>query len=74
VFTNVASALARDAKAPLLLNFVAGLGGRDISKQDISQMFTQLSDARQNPPQQRTIFVNLQVETHEQHLEQVHHG
>jgi len=74
VFTNVASALARDAQAPLLLNFVAGLGGRDISKQDISQMFTQLSDARQNPPQQRTIFVNLQVETNEQHLEQVHHG
>jgi pyruvate ferredoxin oxidoreductase alpha subunit len=74
VFTNVASALARDAQAPLLLNFVAGLGGRDISKQDISQMFTQLFDARQNSPEQRTIFVNLQVETNEERLEQVHHG
>jgi pyruvate ferredoxin oxidoreductase alpha subunit len=73
VFTNVSSALARESGAPLL-NFVAGLGGRDISKQDIARMFAQLSEARLNPPQQRVVFVNLQVETDEQHLEQVHHG
>jgi pyruvate ferredoxin oxidoreductase alpha subunit len=44
VYTNVLSALARGGNAPPSLNFVAGLGGRDISRADIKGMFDILSD------------------------------
>jgi pyruvate ferredoxin oxidoreductase alpha subunit len=48
VFTNVNSALTRaGAKPPRLLNFIGGLGGKDISVTDIEALFSRLkaSDA-----------------------------
>jgi pyruvate ferredoxin oxidoreductase alpha subunit len=43
VFTNVNSALTRTgAKAPRLLNFIGGLGGKDISVTDIEALFARL--------------------------------
>ena len=62
VFTNVRSALAQNGDTIPILNFVAGLGGRDISKQDITQMFEQLSSAITEPPANPVIFVKLGVE------------
>ena len=45
VFTNVNSALAKTGRLPRLQNFVGGLGGRDLSKADIEQMFQRLETA-----------------------------
>jgi len=59
VFTEVASALAGVATRPVLVNFVAGLGGRDISRADVEQMFTELSAAT-TQPSERVRFVNVQ--------------
>jgi pyruvate ferredoxin oxidoreductase alpha subunit len=43
VFTNVNSALTRaGAKPPRLLNFIGGLGGKDISVTDIDALFSRL--------------------------------
>jgi pyruvate ferredoxin oxidoreductase alpha subunit len=59
VFTEVASALTGADNRPMLLNFVAGLGGRDISLADVEQMFADLSAATTQPPD-RVRFVNVQ--------------
>ena len=42
VFTNVNSALAKTGRLPHLQNFVGGLGGRELSKADIEDMFDRL--------------------------------
>lgn len=44
VFTEVNSALASLDKMPVTFNFIAGLGGRNISKDDIKEMFEKLMD------------------------------
>ena len=59
VFTEVASALAGVATRPVLVNFVAGLGGRDISRADVEQIFAELSAAT-TQPRERVRFVNVQ--------------
>ena len=45
VFTNVNSALAKTGRRLRLLNFVGGLGGRDVTKSDIEDLFQQLETA-----------------------------
>jgi len=42
VFSEVSAALQQGGLTPRMQNFVAGLGGRDISKSDIEKMYTQL--------------------------------
>jgi pyruvate ferredoxin oxidoreductase alpha subunit len=59
VFSEVASTLAGAANRPVLLNFVAGLGGRDISRADVEQMFVDLIAAT-TQPRERVRFVNVQ--------------
>jgi len=59
VFSEVASTLAGAANRPVLLNFVAGLGGRDISRADVEQMFAELIAAT-TQPHERVRFVNVQ--------------
>jgi pyruvate ferredoxin oxidoreductase alpha subunit len=59
VFSEVASTIAGAANRPLLLNFVAGLGGRDISRADVEKMFTDLI-AETTQPRERVRFVNVQ--------------
>ena len=63
VFTNVRSVLSEAPPPRPILDFVAGLGGRDISKHDIAAMFAQLATAVTQPPANPVIFVNLSVET-----------
>jgi pyruvate ferredoxin oxidoreductase alpha subunit len=65
VFTNVVSALAQAGQNAPALNFVAGLGGRDIAKTDIAAMFDRLAAAALQPPPQRVFFINLGVATDE---------
>jgi pyruvate ferredoxin oxidoreductase alpha subunit len=64
VFSEVASALAGSAARPALLNFVAGLGGRDISRNDVEQMFDQLQGVTVQPGDGRVRFVGVQENNH----------
>ena len=69
MFTNVNSALSGTAHIPRGINFIGGLGGRDISVQDIEEMFEALrlcpahdyTEYRKN----RIRFVNMGVSIHE---------
>lgn len=46
VYTNVNSALVKSGgHVPVSLNFIAGLGGRDISREHVREMFNQLRSA-----------------------------
>jgi len=44
VFTEIRSALYDSASKPKLINYIYGLGGRDISKEEIGKVFNELSD------------------------------
>ncbi|MBE9469093.1 MAG: pyruvate ferredoxin oxidoreductase [Bacteroidetes bacterium] len=65
VFTNVNSALSKIDNAPLSLNFLCGMGGRDVSKSDIYNMFISLFNAVKGEKQKRVQFINMGVETDE---------
>ena len=62
IFTNVNSALVRMQSHPQSYNFVAGMGGRDISKADIEEMFMDLIKASKGEEIERVKFVNMGVE------------
>jgi len=62
VYTNVNSALSRSEKHILTLNFIAGLGGRDISKESIREIFNDLLDGINGHPVKHVKFLNLGVE------------
>lgn len=61
VYTNVNSALAKSGKTPLALNFIAGLGGRPISREDITGMFSCLKAGLEGSQQKAVQFINLGV-------------
>jgi len=61
VFTNVNSAFARAEKSPKLINFIAGLGGRSITKYDIYGMFDILKESKNGKKIEQVQFVNLRV-------------
>jgi pyruvate ferredoxin oxidoreductase alpha subunit len=42
IFTNLGSALQRHRLTPLMLNFIGGLGGRDVTQMDIEKAFESL--------------------------------
>jgi len=44
VFTEIRSALYDSEAKPKLINYIYGLGGRDISKEEIEKVFNELSD------------------------------
>jgi pyruvate ferredoxin oxidoreductase alpha subunit len=61
VATNVKSALSKfDNRIPIL-NFIAGLGGRSISRNDIKNAFVDLERSRNNETGNEVQFVNLGV-------------
>ncbi|MFV0481678.1 MAG: 2-ketoisovalerate ferredoxin oxidoreductase [Campylobacteraceae bacterium] len=65
VFTNVNSALIR-AKKPLhVINFIAGLGGRSISKEDIHAIFKTLKNVENGKDEVIVQFVNLKASIEE---------
>jgi pyruvate ferredoxin oxidoreductase alpha subunit len=61
VFTNVNSALLRAKKPIRAINFIAGLGGRSISKDDIYHIFNTLKNVENGKDEEITQFVNLKV-------------
>ncbi len=65
VYTNVNSALSKLDNAPLSLDFLCGMGGRDVSKSDIYNMFISLFKAVNGEKQKRVQFINMGVETDE---------
>ncbi len=63
VFTNVNSALSKTGNNLFKKNFIAGLGGRDISIQNIEDMFNQLFEGLKVKGQNTVEFINLNVDT-----------
>jgi pyruvate ferredoxin oxidoreductase alpha subunit len=61
VFTNVNSALIRAGKCPKTVNFIAGLGGRSITKKDLHDMFNTLKQAKNGEKTKQVQFVNMKV-------------
>ncbi|WP_422445686.1 transketolase C-terminal domain-containing protein [Thermoanaerobacterium sp. DL9XJH110] len=61
VYTNVNSAVARSGKNVVTIDFIAGLGGRSISKKDIANMFSVLKSAAEGKRQKHVQFINLGV-------------
>jgi pyruvate ferredoxin oxidoreductase alpha subunit len=61
VFTNINSALSRLSNTPETVNFVCGIGGRDISKEDLEGMFLQLLDGSGSGELERVQFIGMRV-------------
>lgn len=63
VFTNVNSALYRMSNPPETMNFICGMGGRDVSKEHIEEMFLLLlKDSGLKQPE-RVRFIGMRVRT-----------
>ena len=62
VFTNVNSSVCDLASPPPRINFIGGLGGRNISKQHIRSMFNQLLEMARGESRDRIQFVNVGCE------------
>jgi pyruvate ferredoxin oxidoreductase alpha subunit len=65
VFTNVNSALYGSGDSPQVVNFICGMGGRDIPKEDIEQMFLRLLDDSTLRQEDRVQFIGMNVSTDE---------
>lgn len=65
IFTNVNSALCQMDKLPLSINFIGGMGGRDISKENIEEMFKNLLDGINGKEQKRVQFIGMGCEIDE---------
>lgn len=59
IFTNVNSALLQSGLMPETVNFIGGLGGRDITKQNIREMFESLLASASGEKQQTLQYVNV---------------
>ena len=65
IFTNVNSALSRCGSALETMNFIGGLGGRDISKQDLTDIFQKMQDQATGKKQPHVQFFGMECETNE---------
>jgi pyruvate ferredoxin oxidoreductase alpha subunit len=61
VFTNVNSALHKIKRYIPSLNFIAGLGGRDISRENIREAFIDLKESIEGKTKERVKFLGLGV-------------
>lgn len=59
IFTNVNSALVQAGLLPNTLNFIGGLGGRDITKQNITEMFESLLSSANGEKQETIQYMNV---------------
>jgi len=62
IFTNVSSSISKMETPIKALNFLGGMGGRDISKNDIENIIDQLFKAANGEEIDRVQFVNLKAE------------
>ncbi|MDR2825518.1 MAG: pyruvate ferredoxin oxidoreductase [Deltaproteobacteria bacterium] len=65
VFSNVNSALSRKSKMPLTKNYIGGLAGRDISKDNIRAMYMELLGLNADNAGDRVKFINLRWDENE---------
>ncbi len=65
VYTNVNSALSKIDKYVFKSNFIGGLGGRDITKDEIEDMFNHLFDGVEKKSEEKVEFFSLNVETND---------
>ena len=65
VFTNVNSALCSSGDSSQVINFICGMGGRDVPKEDIEQMFLRLLDDSDLKQKDRVQFIGMKVSTDE---------
>lgn len=65
VFTNINSALSRLENHPQTVNFICGMGGRDVSKEDIEEMFLRILDDRVLEKHKRVQFIGMKVSINE---------
>lgn len=59
IFTNVNSAIVTLEKTPNTINFIGGLGGRDITKENINEMFESLLKEAHGEKQERIQYMNV---------------
>jgi pyruvate ferredoxin oxidoreductase alpha subunit len=64
IYTNVRSVLS-ELSGIRSVNFVGGMGGRDISKTDISYMFDSMLNPQTTEKQKNVEFINMGVLTDE---------
>lgn len=62
VYTNVNSALANMEGRPKTFNFVAGFGGRDISKTDVRHMFMELLENKDTSKRVQFIGMGCEID------------
>lgn len=61
VYTNVNSAIAKTGLSVFTKNYVGGLGGRDITKAEIEEMFNELLTGKLKKEGEHVEFFNLKV-------------
>ncbi len=59
VASDVKAALYDEGKSPKVINFIAGIAGRDIKKEDIESMFMKLNSSIEGEEQESVQFVDL---------------
>lgn len=59
IYTNVNSALLSAEKAPVSINFIGGLGGRDITKQNIKEAYESLLKEANGEVQEKVQYMNV---------------
>lgn len=59
IYTNVNSALISLEKSPSTLNFIGGLGGRDITKENIREMYDSLLSVARGDKQEKVQYMNV---------------
>jgi len=64
VFTNVNSTIADLINPPARINFIGGLGGRNISKENTRDMFNELLELARGEKKEKIQFVNARCEYH----------
>jgi pyruvate ferredoxin oxidoreductase alpha subunit len=62
IFTNVNSALLQEGLAPEVHNFICGLGGRDVTKDNIREMFVAMLSSAKGEKQDRVQYMNVRCE------------
>lgn len=59
IYTNVNSAILQSGLSPEVLNFICGLGGRDVTKENLNQMFDAMLRALEGEKQERIQYLNV---------------
>ncbi len=62
IFTNVNSAILQENLLPKVHNFICGLGGRDVTKDNIRDMFRAMLSSAKGEPVDKIQYMNVRCE------------